>query len=140
MPPNPQKKTAAMVLGGVLIAVTPSLLGYMQNRDEIKAKYAQSQTNASSSYDALAASVKELQAATKEQHDYSVKLQAQLEMMEKYVSDLDAELAAAPPPAGSHVPRAIKHTPHVSMIKPPEPKLDKPPRDYDAAVKAFAPE
>lgn len=72
-----------MVWSGVIIAAITGFFGYMKNRDEIRAKYQQTQVSAASGYDALAASVKELQAATLVQHDYIVKLEGHLEGLEK---------------------------------------------------------
>jgi hypothetical protein len=82
---TPPKKTVAVGVAGVIIAVLPALFTYLENRQEIKAKYAKTQEQASVGYETLVTSVKELQSATLAQHDYIVKMQAQLELMEKMV-------------------------------------------------------
>jgi hypothetical protein len=111
---TPPKKTVAVASAGILLALVPALLGYMQNRDEIRAKYNQSQSSAESSYDIVATTVKQLQAATLAQHDYIVKMQAQIEMLQVFVL--------------SRMPDAVSGVggrPPVTRVEPPPaPKFD----------------
>ena len=83
--PAPTKKTFATVGASVIIALIPGVLGYCENRDEIKAKYARSQGRASNGYAALAKSVEELQGVVKTQHEYLVKLEERVEGLKGFV-------------------------------------------------------
>lgn len=130
----PQPKTVMAVIAGVLIAIGPAFLGYMQNRDEISAKYRLTQDEASSGYAALATSVKELQAAVAVQHDYIVKLESHLEGMDTFMLET-LNKAMSPRPAGAHqvvvAPTAI--------APPTKPALHQLPKDFTAAVQQTEP-
>ena len=80
---SPKQKTLATIVAGVIVAVTPSFFTYLQSRDELKAKYQQTNDEAAAGYKTLVESVKELQGAVKEQHDYIVKLEGHVEALEK---------------------------------------------------------
>lgn len=80
---SPKQKTLATIVAGVIVAVTPSFFTYLQSRDELKAKYKQTNDEAAAGYKTLVESVKELQGAVKEQHDYIVKLEGHVEALEK---------------------------------------------------------
>lgn len=137
---TPPKKTVAVGVAGVLIAVLPALFTYLENRQEIKARYAKTQQEASAGYEALVTSVKELQAATLSQHDYIVKMQTQLELMEKLVLAANRRTIVSPAmgsgagrgPASDTPPIADVHLP-----APPErPAYGTVPGDFSAAQMA----
>jgi len=76
---TPRTKGLLTLAISAVVGIMPAWFGYLANRDELKAKYRQSQTAAEGSYETLAASVKELQVTAVAQHDYIVKLEARLE-------------------------------------------------------------
>jgi hypothetical protein len=128
---TPPKKTVAMGVTAVIIAIIPALFTYLENRHEIKAKYSQTQANASSGYDALASSVKELQAATLAQHDYIVKMQAQLELMEKILLSMGRRVNVG---SGSGATPALPPTAAVHLPELPDrPAYNRVPEDFGAA-------
>lgn len=129
----PPKKTIAVGVAGVLIAVIPALFTYMQNRDEIKAKYVQTQASASSGYDALASSVKELQKATLAQHDYIVKMQGQLELMEKFVLARTRVGGSGYGSGSGRLAPVTEPKPPELPAPPPKPIYGKMPDNFDAA-------
>lgn len=127
---TPPKKTVAVGVAGVIIAVLPALFTYLENREEIKAKYAKTQHEASLGYEALAKSVKELQAATLEQHDYIVKMRAQLELMEKLLlASRRVNVTAGSAPMPTLPPTASVHLPEL----PDRPAYNRVPEDFGAA-------
>lgn len=83
---DPPPKTILTIAAGVIIAIVPATCGYLQNRDELRAKYALTQAEASGGYEALSASVKELQRVTAQQHDFVVRLEAHLEAQDKFLA------------------------------------------------------
>jgi hypothetical protein len=109
---TPSKKTVATAIvtavAGAVIALVPALLGFIQNRAEIRAKYDLSQANAAAGYAALVTAVKELQVVVQMQHDDVLKLQTRVEADERYA----AQLAVEPVRVG---------TAHVVRPHPPEP-------------------
>jgi hypothetical protein len=126
-----------MIIGTVAMALIPALFGYIQNRDEIKARYSQTQHEATLGFDALAKLVKELQAATIVQHDYIVKIQAQLEMMEKFVlartrRDVGSGYGSGSGRLGSAAPVVVEEPPSFPA-PPPTPAYGKVPDDFSAA-------
>ena len=106
---SPKQKTLATIVAGVVVAVTPSLFSYLQSRDEIKAKYQQSNTEAAAAYKALVDSVKELQTAVKEQHDYIVKLEGHVDALEKLRWNRGTYVATNPGTVGVGTPGTIGH-------------------------------
>jgi hypothetical protein len=78
---SPKQKTAAAIIGGVLVAVTPSFFGYLQARQEIREKYNANRDKMEAGYDTMVASLKELQQAVVREHDYVVKLEGQVAVL-----------------------------------------------------------
>lgn len=130
---TPHQKTIATIIAGVIIAVMPALLGYLQSRDEIAAKYQKTQDEATSGYNALVTSVKEIQAAMTVQHDYIVKLEGHLEAMDKYVMGA----LRARPVTGR--PAVVAADPPAPIPPPTRPKFRDPPADFGDATQQFAP-
>jgi hypothetical protein len=130
-------KTVLTIVVGALVAVTPALLGYLENREEIKAKYRAAQESASGGYEALSASVKELQKAVATQHDYIVRLEAHIEYMDKYVLESINRVASTPVVVGTPRPQ-LPRDPVKTAPKPPTgPRFDDLPDDIGQAAKQF---
>ena len=125
------QKTLAGIVAGVIVAVVPSIFGYLQARDEIQAKYLKSNAETEAGYQALKKSVEELQAEARTQHDKVVVLQAHVEFLEKRLERLDSS-GRPTSPTPSPEPSAIAPPP----LEPPKPapKLKSPPRDIDDAL------
>ncbi len=125
-----KQKTGLAIVLGAAVAIAPAFFGYLQTSQEIRAKYAENHRDAAGGYDALAAAVKDLQAAALEQHDYIVKLEGQIVIL---TGVLTRQLAAAGGPL-----RMQSTLP--SLDKPPaRPDLPAPPGSFDAAVIMAAP-
>jgi len=73
-----KQKTVLAIALTTLGAIAPAFFSYLQATQETRAKYRQSHNETERSYDALAASVKDLQEAMLIQHDYVVKLEGQI--------------------------------------------------------------
>lgn len=107
---TPKQKTWAMVLSGIIVAVAPSFFGYLQAKDEIKARARVSHAEAEAGYQTLSASVQELQQVVIQQHDYAVR-------QEGHVEALEAQLAALAMELGSL--RSSAATASTSSTRPP---------------------
>ena len=137
---HPKAKTLAAVVTGVLVAVTPALFTYLENRDQIKSKTQKNQEDATAGYAALAVSVKELQTEVLAQHDYIIKLETNLAAMDKYVLEaLNRAVAARPVVGGRPQPVIVAGEKPVALRPPVNPKFGDLPHDLpDAAIK-YAP-
>jgi hypothetical protein len=132
-----RSKTVLTLVIGAVVGIGPAYFGYLQSRDELKVKYQQTQDEATSGYAALAASVKELQTAVTVQHDYIVKLEANVSAMNQLVT-IAIEHINSTPDVHTHVPRTDKIL--VPTATPPvheRPKFRLVPGDFDAAVKEY---
>ena len=134
-------KTLAAVVAGVIVAVTPALFTYLENRDEIKAKYHKTQDDAAAGYAALAVSVKELQTEVLSQHNYIIRLEANLAAMDKYVLDALNRAVTAPATIGGPPRQPLVATSDKPVRpKPPvNPRFKELPRDLPDAAVQFAP-
>ena len=137
----PKKKTAAAVVGGVLVAVLPALLTYLENRDQIKTKTQKNQEDAIAGYAALADSVKELQARVVTQHEFMIRLEANLAAMDKYVLDsLNRALSRPIRVGGTYGPIGPATDKPPETVKPPsDPKFKELPADLPRAAVQYAP-
>jgi hypothetical protein len=129
-------KTVLTLVIGAVVGVGPAYFGYLQSRDELKAKYQQTQDEASSGYAALSTSVKELQAEVTTQHDYIIKLQTHLDDMDKYMTETRSRVVAGTP-GPHHV--ADTAAPAHPPTAPDRPKFHPLPGDFDAAIKEYGP-
>jgi hypothetical protein len=119
-----QFKTLAVIISGVIVAVVPASLTYLESRNELQSKYDETKDNATGGYAALAASIKDLQTAVAAEHDFSIRLEARLEYMDAYIratGTLHTSKRPLPPAA----PTAL---PHFDL-----------PGDFDTAAAKFAP-
>ena len=114
-----QKTVLAIVLTAV-VAIAPSFFSYLQASREISARYAENHREAANGYDALAAAVKDLQKTVLEQHDYSVKLEGQVDLLTSVLSQL--------------APRSALRTGSEPRT-PARPELPAPPGSFDAAAR-----
>jgi hypothetical protein len=139
--PTPKAKTLATVVAGVIIAVTPALFTYLENRDEIKAKYRKTQEDATAGYAALAVSVKELQAQVVTQHEFIIKLEANLAAMDKYVLDSLNRVMSQPARIGDTSPLVVTRNdkPPAPITPPINPKFRELPADLPNAAVQYAP-
>lgn len=128
MPVTPKQKTALAIVLGALVTIAPSFFTYLQARQEIREKYHQTHTEASNGYDALAASVKDLQNTLLEQHDYIVKLQGQVALLTAFLSSGSPSLRMGSG-SGSAAVANLPETPTPPNLKP----LPAPPADFDVA-------
>lgn len=116
-----QKTVLAIVLTAI-VAITPSFFGYLQARQEIAAKYKQGRGEAAHSYETLVASLKDLQTASLAQHDYIVKLEGQLSMLTRVITQITTSTSGLRMTALPALP---------ALDKPPlRPNLPAPP-DFD---------
>jgi hypothetical protein len=138
---HPKVKTLATIVAGIIVAVTPALFTYLENRDEIKAKYRKTQEDATAGYAALAVSVKELQAQVVAQHEFIIKLEANLAAMDKYVLDsLDRVMSRPIVVGGARPPVVATRDKPPALIKPPiNPKFKELPHDLPNAAIQYAP-
>lgn len=123
MPVTAKQKTLLTILLGAIVAIAPSFFGYLKARDEIGAKREESRSEAQASYKALAASVEGLQKTALEQHDYVVKLEAQIGML--------VNVLAHATPSGVGI-RMTSRPPLPTLETPPRPELPAPPA-FDVA-------
>lgn len=138
---SPKQKTLATILAGVVVAVTPSLFTYLQAREEIKAKYRQSNDEATAGYKALVDSVTELQSVVQQQHDYVMKLEGRLEAVERRriritapnVGSGSASPSHENPDASGSGAGAPAPVPPPDPAMLPAPHFRPPPADYNAA-------
>lgn len=121
---TPRQKTVLAIVLGALVAIAPSFFSYLQARQEIREKYKQGRDEAANGYDALVASVKELQKTALDQHDYVVKLEGQISALTAVISQLSA---ASPGLRMGSSPLPRLETP------PSRPNLPAPPSDFDVA-------
>lgn len=120
---QPRGRTLLTLLVGAIVGIGPAWFGYLSSHEELKAKYQQSQDEATGGYAALAASVKELQVSVTTQHDFIIKLETHLDDMDRYMTEPGAHAHARPrPPA-----------------PPAQPKFEILPRDFPDAAAKFAP-
>jgi hypothetical protein len=138
---HPKSKTAAAVITGIIVAVTPALLTYLENRDQIKSKSQKNQEDATAGYAALAVSVKELQAEVLVQHDYIIKIETNLAAMDKYVLEsLNRALSRPVRVGGTYPPLVADNNKPPALIKPPtNPKFKELPADLPNAAVQYAP-
>lgn len=109
---TPKQKTWAMVLSGIVVAVAPSFFGYLQAKDEIRARAKTSHAEAEAGYQTLTASVEELQQVVVQQHDYAVRLEGHIEALEAQVAALATEmgeLRSAAPATPTRPTRRVGH-------------------------------
>ena len=107
-----KQKTVLAIVIAVLGAV-PALFSYLQATQETRAKYRQSHSETEKSYEALAASVKDLQQAMLVQHDYVVKLEGQVAVLTSIIA---------------HQPVPTSTASGLRLSSPPSlPKLERPP-------------
>jgi len=126
-----KQKTVLAIIVGALVAIAPSFFTYLQTSQEIREKYRQNRAEAGNGYEALAASVKDLQKTALAQHDYIVKLEGQLVLLVNLVTKL---------PTGSGAGSASGPVAHASVmpvpvieLPPPRPDLPAPPESFDVA-------
>jgi Tfp pilus assembly protein PilO len=146
MAANP--KTLITLLVGAIVGIAPAWFGYLSSHEELKAKYQQTQDEATGGYAALATSVKELQTTATTQHDYVVKLEARLEATDTLIQSLFAKLNTAPvasvhrpaPVASGHRPAPVDtYKQPLPVPTPDRPKFRDLPRDFPDAAAEFAP-
>jgi hypothetical protein len=136
---RPKTKTLAAVVAGVIVAIMPALFTYLENRDQIKAKYQKSQDDATAGYAALAVSVKELQTQVVAQHEFIIKLEANLAAMDKYTLDALNRIASRPVGGGARLP-VVATGDKPALLKPPVgPKFKELPHDLPDAAMQYAP-
>jgi len=129
-----KQKTALAIVVGAIVTITPSVLSYMQARDEVAAKRAESHEEAEASYKALSDTVKALQKNALEQHDYIVKLDGQLATLVSVLSQWPTNAPGAG--SGSAGMRMTAHPP-LPTIEPPPGRPDLPaPPDFTMAQNA----
>jgi hypothetical protein len=129
-----RSKTVLTLIIGAVVGIGPAYFGYLSSHEELKAKYQQTQDEATGGYAALAASVKELQASVMQQHDYIIKLETHLDDMDKYIVETRAHVGTV----GVRPPVAPTTT--LKPPAPPErPKFGDLPRDFPDAAMKFAP-
>ena len=129
-----RSKTVLTLIIGAVVGIGPAYFGYLSSHEELKAKYQQTQDEATGGYAALAASVKELQASVMQQHDYIIKLETHLDDMDKYIVETRAHVGTA----GARPP--VAPTTVLKPLAPPaRPKFGDLPRDFPDAAMKFAP-
>jgi hypothetical protein len=138
---HPKAKTMAAIVAGVIVAVTPALFTYLENRDQIRVKYRKTQEDATAGYAALAVSVKELQAQVVTQHEFMIKLEANLAAMDKYVLEsLNRAMSRPVRVGGTYPPLVANNDKPPALIKPPSnPKFKELPHDLPNAAIQYAP-
>jgi hypothetical protein len=120
-----RQKTVLTIVIGAIVAIAPSFFGYLQARQEIREKYAQSHDEAAKGYTILVESVKGLQQTVLEQHDYTVKLEGQLTALTSVLAQWSASSPGLRMGNGRPLPAAEK--------PPARPELPAPPADFTAA-------
>jgi hypothetical protein len=123
-----QFKTLAVICSGIIVAVVPATLTYVESRNELAAKYQETKDNATGGYAALAASIKDLQATVTAQHDFSIRLETHLDDLETFIRAAAGASHAALP----SMPTGAPPTP--AML----PRFDLP-GDFDMAAAKYAP-
>ena len=126
MPVTTKQKTALAIIVGAVVTIAPTFFGYLKARDEIAAKREESRSEAEAGYRALSESVKGLQKTALEQHDFTVKLEAQIGML--------VTVLAQPPGSGSGGSMRLTSLPTIEPT-PARPELPAPP-DFDVAQRA----
>jgi hypothetical protein len=119
-----RQKTVLAIVLTALVTIAPSFFSYLQARQALREKYKQSRDEAVNGYETLATSVKSLQNAVLEQHDYAAKLEGQITLLTSILAQLSTATPGLRMSAGSSLPR---------LEKPPtRPNLPAPP-NFDAA-------
>ena len=135
---TPKQKTLAMIVSGALVAVAPSFFGYLQARQEIREKYNQNRAASEAGYTTLVESVEALQKNASAQHEYTIKLEAQVVVLTDLISKMRVRVSGTrpvPPGTGSGSGVAVADpAPLPKMDKPPDrPVFKRPPPDLNAA-------
>jgi len=128
MPVTAKQKTILAIVLGAVVAVAPSFFGYLQARQEIREKYQLNRHEASNGYDALATSIKDLQATITKQHDYIVKLQGQVGLLAEVISSSGMRMSSDSG-AGSASPPELPAFEKLPALAP----LPAPPADFNTA-------
>lgn len=130
-----RSKTALTLIVGAIVGIAPAYFGYLASHDELKVKYQQTQDEATGGYAALAASVKELQSSVTAQHDFIIRLETHIDLMDKYMFETRSRVGRVGAGAGSGSAAPVAKPP-----APPErPKFENLPRDFPDAAAKFAP-
>ena len=124
MPVTTKQKTALAIIVGAVVTIAPTFFGYLKARDEIAVKREESRAEAEASYKTLSEAVKGLQKTALEQHDFTVKLEAQIGML--------VTVLARPPGSGSGI--RLTSLPTIEPT-PARPELPAPP-EFDVAQRA----